>query len=933
MPALELSFASGESSLSVRRFAVHEGLSTLFSVSVWARSPDSSLALDALVGQPAALRIEAAYANSQSTARLWTGVVSYMEQSRPEVSDKGLSTYHLTIVPRVWLLTQRINYRIYQHLTIPDIVTQLLTEWGVEASFRIDAGKYPTLEYKIQYEETDYVFLSRLIEEAGITLFFDDQGGEEAKLVFSDAPQKGKAREGGAIRYVDNPSKASEKEFVTHVQLAHEVRPGAHVIRDVDFRNPAFALTGDAPKAIGAEASYEQYHYQPGALLIEPGKGGDTPTADDRGIARHDKPFGDGRAERGLLADRLGRRAVTFDANVTDLRPGTVFSIDGHSHHEVDGQALLVTGFNLQGSPEGEWIMSGQAVFTDVAYYPQLKTKRPDVVGVQSATVVGPEGEEIHTDEFGRVRVQFPWDREGELDEKSSCWMHVSQGWGGRGYGMITLPRIGQEVLVAFLEGDPDRPTVVARVYNQTQPVPYKLPENKTISTWKSDSSLGSDGFNEIKYEDKKEDELFYVQAQKKLRKLVKHDEVITVGHDRSKDVAVDETDTTNVDRTEVTGKDRTETTGENRMTYIVGKRAKLIKKNEIEITESDRKLNVGKDFDIIVKGKKHERVGDGVHVHVDGKRNERVDLTQSLTVIVDQFEEVTGNHALTAGKEIHLAAIEALVAQGNDVTLRAPGGFIRMNGAGITIVGTRVEINVSGSAGDGKGSKPVLPDDPLEAKIKTPYDDSEGGEEPGEEPEKALAKLIDPMGAGGGILDLFKKKKPAAPHKLPQAATNCRGKMLVQQEESMSCGQAASRMVIYSRTDKDVPEATLREESSKRKFGYDELNGTYTADVPSMLGDHGVKHAGKWKTPASIDDMEGAVKKGTPAMVLLRDPGHFVVLDGIETKKDGTKTLLIRDPALPGKKGCRSIDVGGEEWNRRVANPDDPGWVLALPH
>ena len=444
MPALELSFASGESSLSVRRFAVHEGLSTLFSVSVWARSPDSSLALDALVGQPAALRIEAAYANSQSTARLWTGVVSYMEQSQAEVSDKGLSTYHLTIVPRIWLLTQRINYRIYQHITIPDLVTELLAEWGVEAEWRINAGKYPTLEYKIQYEETDYDFVSRLLEEAGITLFFDDQGGEEAKLVLSDAPQKGQARQGGAIRYVDNPSKAAEKEFVTQVHLAHEVRPGAHVIRDVDFRNPAFALTGDAPKAAGIEASYEQYHYQPGALLIEPGKGGDTPVADDRGIARHDKPFGDGRAERALLADRLGRRAVTFDANVTDLRPGTVFSIDGHAHPEVDGQTLLVTGFNVQGSPGGEWMMSGQAVFTDVAYSPQLKTKRPDVVGVQTATVVGPAGEEIHTDEFGRVRVQFPWDREGQMNEQASCWMRVSQGWGGSGYGMINLPRIGQ---------------------------------------------------------------------------------------------------------------------------------------------------------------------------------------------------------------------------------------------------------------------------------------------------------------------------------------------------------------------------------------------------------------------------------------------------------------------------------------------------------
>ena len=738
MPALELSFASGESSLSVRRFAVHEGLSTLFTVSVWARSPDPSLSLDSLVGQPAALRVDAAFANAGASARIWSGIVSYMELTRPEVSDKGLSTYHLVIVPRIWLLTQRINYRIHQHLTIPAIAGKILEEWGVPVEWRIDAGKYPELEYKIQYEETDYDFLSRMLEEAGITLFFDDQDGEEARLVLGDAPQKNEARKGGAVRYVDNPSSSAEKEFVTHVHLAHEVRPGAHVIRDVDFRNPSFVLTGDAPTAAGPEARYEQYHYQPGALLIEPGKGGDTPTADDRGIARHDKSCGDGRAERALLASRLGERAVAFDANIVDLRPGTVFSIDGHAHPELDGKTLLVTGFSVQGSPGGEWVMTGQAVFTDVAYYPVLKTKRPDVVGVQTGSVVGPQDEEIHTDEFGRVRVQFPWDREGKLDEQSSCWMHVSQGWGGRGYGTITIPRIGQEVLIGFLEGDPDRPTVVARVYNQTQPVPYKLPDNKTISTWKSDSSIGSDGFNEIKYEDRKSDELFYVQAQKNLRKLVKNDETITVLNDRSKDVGVNETDTTGVNRTEVTGVNRTETTGANRMTFIVGNRAKLIKQNEIEITEGDRKLRVGKDLDIVVKGKKHERIEEDVHVHVDGRRNERVDLTQSLTVIVDQFEEVSGNHALTAGREIHFSAIEALVAEGRDVTLKAPGGFIRINGAGVTIVGTRVEINVSGSAGNGKGSKPELPEDPLVAKIKMPEEEAGEGDETGDDEEEA---------------------------------------------------------------------------------------------------------------------------------------------------------------------------------------------------
>src|SRR5262249_31940623 len=151
--------------------------------------------------------------------------------ARADTSDKGLSTYHLRIVPKIWLLTQRTNYRIYQHLKIPDIVDKLLKEWSIEPTWRIDRGKYPELEYKVQYDETDYIFLSRLREEAGITLFFDDTEGDEAKLVFGDALHQHEQRKGPAIPYVDNPNQAAEKEFVTKVHFAHEVRPGALVIR------------------------------------------------------------------------------------------------------------------------------------------------------------------------------------------------------------------------------------------------------------------------------------------------------------------------------------------------------------------------------------------------------------------------------------------------------------------------------------------------------------------------------------------------------------------------------------------------------------------------------------------------------------------------------------------------------------------------------
>jgi type VI secretion system secreted protein VgrG len=723
MPLLNLSFGSGESSLSVRRFSVHEAISSLFTASVWARSPDQSIDLAALVGQPAVFEVGSGYVNTLfDSARVFTGIVSFIEQVQGEASDLGLSTYYLRIVPRLWILTQRRNHRIFQHLSIPDIVDQLLTSWGVEYTWNIDRGAYPKLEYKVQYRETDYVFFTRLLEEAGIAFFFDDSDGKISRLVLGDALHKGQKRSGPPIHYVDNPSQAAEREFVTAVHLAHEVRPGAHTIRDVDFRKPAFPLFGGSAAAFAPEARYEQYRYQPGAFLIEGGRGGGTPTADDQGIARHEQPYGKSREERALLGDRMGKKGVTFGANVVDLRPGTIFSIDNHGHPELAAaEDLLVTSFTIEGSPEGEWGMAGHAVFTETEYRPPLATPRPRVHGVQTATVVGPQDQEIYTDEFGRVRVQFPWDREGTDDEHSSCWIRVNQGWGGKGYGMMLIPRIGQEVLIGFLEGDPDRPILVGRLYNQTNPVPYKLPDHKTVSTWKSNSSIGGQGSNEVRYEDKTGEELVYLQAEKNLRELVKHDETITVLNDRDKHVIINETDTTGVNRTEVTGINRHEMTWSHRTTFIVGNKAKVIKLNETERTDGNRRLRVGKDLHHVVKGKKRELVQEDVHLHVVGKRSERIDGTQSLTLLHDQFEFVEGSYALSAGKDIHFNALEKLIGEAADVTFKGPGGFIRINASGVTIHGTVVEINVGGSSGQGRGSKPELPELPNEARVPIP--------------------------------------------------------------------------------------------------------------------------------------------------------------------------------------------------------------------
>ncbi len=721
MATLELSFDCGDESFSVRRFAVKEAVSTPFTVSVWARTRSQDVDLEAIVGKPASLRIASDLAfGALGGGRTWAGVCSSIEQVKAEPT--GLSTYAVRIVPVLWLLTQRRNHRVFQHLSIPDIADELLREWTIEPVWTVDRGAYPKLDYKVQYGESDYSFLCRLLEEAGISYTFQGGGEEALKLALGDQLHLGEPRKGPPLPYVDNPNEAAEKEYLTRVRLAREVRPGAYAIRDHDFRSPGFALFGEAAKASGEER-LEQYHYTPGGFLIETGKPGDTPVADGSGAPRHDQRFGAERAERALLGERLGRELVSFETNAIDLSPGVVFSIDRHPHADLDpGKKLLVTELSIEGSPDGEWSTSGQAVFADRPHRPAIRTPKPKAQGVQTATVVGPKGQEIHTDEFGRVRIQFPWDRKGKNDEQSSCWVRVSQGWAGTGFGMMTIPRIGHEVLVGFLEGDPERPVVVGRVFNAVQQVPYKLPQHKTRSTWKSQSSPGAEGFNEIMFEDLAGKELVYLQAEKNLRKLVKNDETITVGNSLHKYVAVSEFETTGLNRTEVTGGNRTEITGANRTTIIGGNRAQLVKADEVVRTDGSLTLYVGRDQDIVVKGLQRERVDKDSHLRVKGKRSQKIDRSSSLTVGKDRHEKVGNNHALDVGKEIHLKAGSTLVIEAAmDLTIKGPGGFLRIDASGVTIEGKLVKINSGGSPGSGSGANPELPEEPIEATVGEP--------------------------------------------------------------------------------------------------------------------------------------------------------------------------------------------------------------------
>jgi type VI secretion system secreted protein VgrG len=352
-------------------------------------------------------------------------------------------------------------------------------------------------------------------------------------MVLSDAPQKN-ARRSDPLPWKPKGGAATHGvEHISSLEFKQRVRPGAYTVQDHDYRKPAtYPVRSSAQSGLDVERKLERYHYDPGAFLYRSDTG-DTPAADDKGAYRTDENEASRQVERRLASERHDGKRVTFSSNAFDLAPGVVYAMADHPRADLCKPHLCVS-VSVRGNVHDDWQVHAQSVSADEAYHPPLRAEKPRTQGVESATVVGPPGEEIHCDEFGRIRVQFHWDREGQWDDNSSCWIHVNQPWGGAGYGASNLPRIGQEVLVDFLGGDPDRPVVTGRVYTALQTTPYKLPGSKTQSGWKSNSTGGGGGFNEIKFEDMLGKELFSTQAERDHQALVKHDSSTTIGNDRT---------------------------------------------------------------------------------------------------------------------------------------------------------------------------------------------------------------------------------------------------------------------------------------------------------------------------------------------------------------------------------------------------------------
>ncbi len=689
-----VSVGSGDP-LDVRLFTITERMSGLFELNVIAVSEAPDLDFEAIIGQPMSFTIHRGH------ARTWAGICSHVQQLAAE--ERGLSTYQLTLVPTLWLLTQRRNHRMFQLMSEIDIVQKVLGEWGISPVMRL-TGTYKKRKYRVQYGESDYTFLCRMLEDAGVSFYFDAGGGESA-LVLDDGPQGNGAR--APLFFRDNPTASSSVDHASNVRVGRRLRPGKYTLRDHDYRRPAdYKLLASAGGSPGVEAKLERFHYVPGAFLFESDKGGDSPSADDKGSYRTDEAAGNSIAERRLDAKRADAKTVSFSTNVQDLAPGVVVLILDHPKGDLGaGKPQLVTEVSASGDHAGEWSCSCTAVSANAPYRPALVTPKPKAVGVESATVVGPAGEEIHVDEFGRVRVHFHWDRESQMDERSSCWLHVSQPWGGTGFGGSALPRVGQEVIVDFLGGDPDRPIITGRVYTNLQKTPYKLPDNKTQSGLKSNSTNKTGGYNELMFEDAAGRELVRMQAEKDLNKLVKHDEDVTIGNDRTKQIGRDDSHDVGRDRQRTVGRDesvdvgqdRTRTVGRDEKATIGQDRATEIGRDYVQQVGQNKDITIGKDLTKNVAENERETTGQNRTISVGQNRSSDIGLVDSISAGEKVYVEIKPpegeGESSSSGSSGGGSPTSTTMTDKKIVLTTGAGATITMDGAKVTIEADTIEF------------------------------------------------------------------------------------------------------------------------------------------------------------------------------------------------------------------------------------------------
>ncbi|WP_317178241.1 type VI secretion system tip protein TssI/VgrG [Pectobacterium sp. HCp5_1] len=618
-------------------FRLDEGLNRPFSLSLSLASALPDVDFGAVLDQPCELMI---WYEGELKRRV-SGIISGFTQG-----DTGFrrTRYQIEVRPALWRLGLRTNARIFQAQKPEAIIGALLEEAGITDYAFALRNEHAVREYCVQYRESDLAFITRLAAEEGLYFFHEYEEGKH-RVVFAD--DAGALTKGPELFFNLATQGLSEGEYVRRFHYAERVSTAEVELKDYSFKTPAYGLSH---KKMSGELEHQRESYQhydyPGRYKQDPS----------------------GKAFSGYRLDALRSGAVTSEgeSNCAGLMPGSTFTLTEHPNATLNAvwQTVSVTHVGQQpqaleeeSGGEPTTMSNSFAVVKGTTTWRAAMPYKPMVDGPQIATVVGPTGEEIYCDQYGRVKLQFPWDRYGASNDQSSCWVRVSQGWAGGQYGMIAIPRIGHEVIVSFLEGDPDQPIVTGRTFHATNPSPYPLPANKTRTVLRTKTHQG-EGFNELRFEDQAGQEEIYLHGQKDLKALVENDVVWHIKHDAH--------------------------------TEIDNERVTRVKANDHLTVENEKRDHVKGALSLTVDASMHQKLGQAL--------------------LVEAGEEVH----VKAGAKVVLEA-------GAELTLKVGGSFVKIDPSGVTLVGPGIKMNSGGSPGCGSGWAGQLPSLPGAVEVMAP--------------------------------------------------------------------------------------------------------------------------------------------------------------------------------------------------------------------
>ena len=570
--------------------------------------------------------------------------------------------YQASVRPWLWFLTRTADCRIFQELSVPDIVKQVFEDHG-NANFEFKLFRsYRKWVYCVQYRETDYNFIARLLEHEGIYWYIEHGDGTSKVILVDSQSAHDPAPDCKSLPYYEDAAASTpEAESISDWRFASEVESDKVMLTSYDFERPSTSLKADSTKSHKYSLpELEMFDFQGDYVQSADG----VQWAEDR-LDEHQSRFQmahGGSNAHGIEVGRLLELAKHPRADQNNQYLITSISVNAHvDAYESDSSA-------------GAFRCDFSAIPSAQQFRPPRRTPKPFVQGPQTAVVVGPSGEEIFTDKHGRVKVQFHWDRLGQKNEKSSCWVRVSQPWAGKGWGAVSIPRIGQEVVVDFLEGDPDQPIVTGRVYNAEQTPPFPLPAGAVVSGIKSKSHKAG-GYNEMSMDDTPGKEKFTIHGQYDMGSTVEHDQTTTVHNNR--------TDKVDVDDSETVGNNQTQTVGVNQTIKIGADRKKNVGGSETTIVGVNRTETVGGAESITVTGHRHETVNAGEDVTINGTRSHSVNGAQTTTISIAEAHTVGAGRAHTVGG-------------GEAVTVGA-AQIVSIGGAQMVSVGAVQKINVGG--------------------------------------------------------------------------------------------------------------------------------------------------------------------------------------------------------------------------------------------